>query len=169
MPDLDDHAVLVRLASPSGTSNVKMTEIATELSSTIRDIEGVDNVGASVGRAVTGDRIVDVNSGEIMVSIDQDADYDETVDEIRSASNDVEGAEVKVSKYLDDRVSTIGALLSGQNTVEGDGMDVFFGTDKPLRVRVFGQEQQALEDEATKIAKIVSRDRGRSQRHRREA
>ena len=75
--------MLVRLASPSGTSNVKMTEIATELSSTIRDIEGVDNVGASVGRAVTGDRIVDVNSGEIMVSIDQDADYDETVDEIR--------------------------------------------------------------------------------------
>ena len=104
VPDLDDHAVLVRLASPSGTSNVKMTEIATELSSTIRDIEGVNNVGASVGRAVTGDRIVDVNAGGIMVSIDQDADYDETVDEIRTASKDVEGAEVKVSKYLDDRV-----------------------------------------------------------------
>ncbi len=156
VPDLDDHAVLVRLASPSGTSNVRMTEIATELSSTIRDIEGVDNVGASVGRAVTGDRIVDVNSGEIMVSIDQDADYDETVDEIRSASKDVAGVKVKVSKYLDDRVSAIGGLLSGQNTVEGNGMDVFFGSDKPLRVRVFGQEQQALQDEATKIAKIVN-------------
>jgi Cu/Ag efflux pump CusA len=160
VPDLDDHAVLVRLASPSGTSNVKMTEIATELSSTIRDIEGVDNVGASVGRAVTGDRIVDVNAGEIMVSIDQDAEYDETVDEIRDAAKEVRGAEVKVSKYLDDRVSTIGGLLSGQNTVEGNGMDVFFGTDKPLRVRVFGQEQQALEDEATKIAKIVGEVEG---------
>jgi Cu/Ag efflux pump CusA len=160
VPDLDDHAVLVRLASPSGTSNVKMTEIATELSSKIRDIEGVDNVGASVGRAVTGDRIVDVNAGEIMVNIDQDAEYDETVDEIRNAADDVEGAEVKVSKYLDDRVSTIGGLLSGQNTVEGNGMDVFFGTDKPLRVRVFGQEQQALEDEATKIAKIVGEVEG---------
>jgi Cu/Ag efflux pump CusA len=160
VPDLDDHAVLVRLASPSGTSNVKMTEIATELSSKIRDIEGVDNVGASVGRAVTGDRIVDVNAGEIMVSIDQDAEYDETLDEIRNAADDVEGAEVKVSKYLDDRVSTIGGLLSGQNTVEGNGMDVFFGTDKPLRVRVFGQEQQALEDEATKIAKIIGEVEG---------
>ena len=39
-------------------------------------------------------------------------------------------------------------------------MDVFFGTDKPLRVRVFGQEQQALEDEATKIAKIVGEVEG---------
>ncbi|MGH3474068.1 MAG: efflux RND transporter permease subunit [Aeromicrobium sp.] len=156
VPDLEDHAVLVRLASPSGTSNVKMTEIATELSSAIRDVEGVENVGASVGRAVTGDRIVDVNSAEIMVKIGQDADYDETVDEIRSASRGVEGAEVKVSKYLDDRVSSIGALLSGKNSVEGDGMNVFFGTDKPLKVRVFGQEQEALEAEAAKIAKIVN-------------
>ena len=156
VPDLDDHAVLVRLASPSGTSNVKMTEIATELSSTIRDIEGVDAVGASVGRAVTGDRIVDVNAGEIMVNIDKDADYDETVDEIRDASENVEGADVKVSTYLDDRVSTIGALLSGKNSVQGDGMNVFFGTDKPLKVRVFGQDQKTLEAEAAKIAKVVN-------------
>ncbi len=156
VPDLDDHAVLVRLASPSGTSNVKMTEIATELSATIRDIEGVANVGASVGRAVTGDRIVDVNAGEIMVKIDQDADYDETVDEIRDASEVVEGAEVKVSKYLDDRVSAIGALLSGKNSVEGDGMDVLFGTEDPLSVRVFGQEQEKLEAEAAKVAEIIN-------------
>ena len=96
-----------------------------------------------------------MNAGEIMVGIAQDADYDETVDEIRDASKNVEGAKVKVSKYLDDRVSTIGALVSGQNSVEGNGMDVFFGTDKPLKVRVFGQEQEALETEAAKIAKIV--------------
>ncbi|MGH3456779.1 efflux RND transporter permease subunit [Aeromicrobium sp.] len=156
VPDLEDHAVLVRLASPSGTSNVKMTEIATDLSAKIRDLEGVQNVGASVGRAVTGDRIVDVNAGEIMVKIDQDADYDETVDAIRRASSGTEGAEVKVSTYVDDRVSTIGALLSGQNVVEGDGMDVFIGTDKPIKVRVFGQEQQVLEEQAAKVAEIVN-------------
>jgi Cu/Ag efflux pump CusA len=160
VPDLEDHAVLVRLASPSGTSNVKMTEIASDLSAEIRDIDGVDNVGASVGRAVTGDRIVDVNSGEIVVSIDKDADYDETVDAIRGASRNVEGADVKVSTYLDDRVSTIGALLSGQNSVEGDGADVFIGTDQPLQVRVFGQEQDVLEEQAAKVAAVVSEVEG---------
>jgi Cu/Ag efflux pump CusA len=97
-----------------------------------------------------------VNAGEIMVKIDQDADYDETVDEIRDASEVVEGAEVKVSKYLDDRVSAIGALLSGKNSVEGDGMDVLFGTEDPLSVRVFGQEQETLEAEAAKVAKIIN-------------
>ncbi len=160
VPDLDDHAVLVRLTSPSGTSNVKMTEIATELSAKISAVEGVDNVAASVGRAVTGDRIVDVNAGEIMVKIDGDAEYDEAVEEIRDATDGTEGAEVTVSTYLDDRVSAIGALLSGQNSVEGDGMDVFVGTDQPIRVRVFGQEQDVLQEQAAKVAEVVSKVKG---------
>lgn len=155
VPDLEDHAVLVRLASPSGTSNVKMTKIATELSASIREIDGVENVGASVGRAVTGDRIVDVNSGEIVVKIDQDADYEKTLEEIRDAGGKVDGVRVAVSTYLDDRVRAIGGLLSGQNTVDGDGMEVFFGSDRPLRIRVFGQEQRKLEEQAARVAQIA--------------
>lgn len=155
VPDLQDQAVLVRLESPTGTSNVKMTEIATKVSAQLRDVDGVDNVGASVGRAVTGDRIVDVNSGEIMVKIDQDADYDETLDAIRSISDSTTGATAAVSTYLDDRVRTIGALLSGQNSVQGDGLDVFIGTDKPIRVRVYGQNPDELQKQAAKVEKIV--------------
>ena len=156
VPDLKDHAVLVRLESPTGTSNVQMTKTATELSSRLRDLEGVTNVAASVGRAVTGDRIVDVNSGELIVKIDEDADYDETVEEIRRASDSTNGAVSTVSTYLDDRVRTIGALLSGENTVNGDGMDVFVGADKPIRVRVYGQDPKVLEAQAAKVEKIVS-------------
>ncbi|MGI9086075.1 MAG: efflux RND transporter permease subunit [Aeromicrobium sp.] len=160
VPDLKDQAVLVRLESPTGTSNVKMTKIATELSARLRDVDGVENVGASVGRAVTGDRIVDVNSGEIMVNIDQDADYDETLAAIRRTSDSVTGATSEVSTYLDDRVRTIGALLSGQNSVQGDGLDVFIGTDKPIRVRVYGQDPDELRTQAAKVEKIVQQVEG---------
>ncbi|MGA9101475.1 efflux RND transporter permease subunit [Aeromicrobium sp.] len=156
VPDLKDQAVLVRLESPTGTSNVEMTRIATSLSSELRDLDGVANVGASVGRAVTGDRIVDVNSGEIVVKIDQDADYDKTLDAIRRTSDGVDGATADVSTYLEDRVRTIGALLSGQNTVKGDGLDVFIGTDQPIRVRVYGQDPKVLKSQADKVAKIVA-------------
>ena len=156
VPDLKDQAVLVRLESPTGTSNVEMTRTATELSSRLRDIEGVKNVAASVGRAVTGDRIVDVNSGEIVVKIDEDAEYDETVEEIRRASDSTTGAVSTVSTYLDDRVRTIGALVSGENTVNGDGLDVFIGADKPIKVRVYGQDPKVLKTQAAKIEKIVS-------------
>ncbi len=160
IPDLEDNSVLVRLESPTGTSNIEMTKIATELSSQLRSIEGVADVGASVGRAVTGDRIVDVNSGEIMVTIDGDADYDETYKAIRRTSNGVDGAVAKVSTYLDDRVSTIGALLNGENLVNGDGLDVFIGTDQPITVRVYGQDPKVLEEQAAKVKKIIDEVEG---------
>ena len=155
VPDLRDQAVLVRLESPTGTSNVEMTRLATAVSSRLRSVDGVANVAASVGRAVTGDRIVDVNSGEIMVKIDQDADYEKTLTAIRRTSDSVTGVTANVSTYLDDRVSTIGALLSGQNSVRGDGLDVFIGTDKPIKVRVYGQDPAELKTQAARVVKIV--------------
>jgi Cu/Ag efflux pump CusA len=160
VPDLEDQAVLVRLESPTGTSNVEMTRIATQLSAQLRELEGVANVGASVGRAVTGDRIVDVNSGEIVVKVDSDADYDKTLDAIQRTSDSTKGAVAAVSTYLDDRVSTIGALLQGENSVKGDGMDVFIGTDKPITVRVYGQDPKELKTQAARVEKVIRQVEG---------
>ena len=41
------------------------------------------HVGAHVGRAVTGDQMVGINSSQIWISIDPKADYDKTVAAIR--------------------------------------------------------------------------------------
>ena len=157
VPDLKDTSVLVRIDSPTGTSNVKMTQIATKLGAELRKLEGVSSVGATVGRAVTGDRLVDVNSGEIVVTIDDTADYDKTLQEIRHTSDDVEGAAATVSTYFDDRVSTVGALLNGENSVTGQGLDVFVGSDQPLTVRVYGQEPKELEKQAARVMQVVSK------------
>ena len=67
VPSIQDRDVLVRMETPTGTSNTKTTAIATALSKQLRAIDGVDNVVGAVGRAITGDRIVDVNSGEMIV------------------------------------------------------------------------------------------------------
>ncbi|MGA9715414.1 MAG: efflux RND transporter permease subunit [Aeromicrobium sp.] len=155
VPDLKDTAVLVRIESPTGTSNIKMTQIATTLSSELRDVAGVSSVGATVGRAVTGDRIVDVNSGEIIVTIGDDADYDKSLDEIRQATENVDGAVATVSTYVNDRVSTVGALLNGDSSVSGDGLDVFIGADRPITVRVFGQEPEELQKQAALVQKVI--------------
>ena len=103
IPSFKDRDLLVRLDGEPGTSNPRMTRIATDLSRELRAIPGVDNVGAHVGRAVTGDQVVDVNSGELWVSIDSSADYDATVASIercgrpharrRSRSRQLLGAE----------------------------------------------------------------------------
>ena len=56
-----------------------MNRITALASHELRAIPGVRNVGAHVGRAITSDQVVGVNSGELWVSIDPDADYDATV------------------------------------------------------------------------------------------
>ena len=70
--------LLVRLTAAPGTSLPEMTG-SRPRERELRAIPGVDDVGAHVGRAVTSDQVVDVNSGELWVSIDPRADYDATL------------------------------------------------------------------------------------------
>ena len=51
----------IQIEADSGTSQPRMTEIATGLSHDLRSLPGIRNVGAHIGRAVTGDQTVDVD------------------------------------------------------------------------------------------------------------
>jgi CzcA family heavy metal efflux pump len=156
IPSFKDRNVLVRLDAEPGTSNPRMTEIATQLSRELRSIPGVDNVGAHVGRAITGDQLVDVNSGEVWVSIDSDADYDATVASIEDAVAGVQGARGDIVTYSEQKIRDVGALREGENLVTGDGLDVLTGSDKPLVVRVYGQNLDILRREATNVRTLMS-------------
>ena len=45
----------------------------------LRAVDGVQNVGAHVGRAITSDQVAGINAGEIWVSIAPDAEYASTM------------------------------------------------------------------------------------------
>jgi CzcA family heavy metal efflux pump len=156
IPSFKDTNVLVRLDGEPGTSNPRMTTIATELGRELRSIPGVDNVGAQVGRAVTGDQVVDVNSSELWVSIDSGADYDETVAEIEDAVGRTRGVDRDVVTYSSQKIRDVGALTDGDNPVRGDDLNVLTGSDKPLVVRVYGQDLATLRREADKVRRVVS-------------
>jgi Cu/Ag efflux pump CusA len=156
VPSFKDRDVLVRLDAEPGTSNPRMTEIATQVSRDLRGIDGVDNVGAHVGRAIGSDQRVDVNRSELYVSITSGADYDSTFESIENAVDGVQGVRTDVTTYSNQKIKDVGALDEGSNPVSGNGLDVLTGTDKPLAVRVFGQDQDVLRREANKIRDIVS-------------
>lgn len=156
VPTVQDRAVLVRLESPPGTSNTRMTTIATSLSAKLHRVDGVSNVGAAVGRAITGDRIVDVNSGEMIVSIDPDANYDKTMASIKRISESTKGADAEVTTYSTQRVRDVGAVTRGENLARGGGLDVMTGVSRPLTVRVYGQNLAVLKKEALRVQKVVS-------------
>lgn len=156
LPTLKDRNVLVRLDAEAGTSNPRMTAIATDLSRDLRRISGVRNVGGQVGRAVTGDRIVDVNSAEVVVSMKRGADYDETRAAIDAAVRRVEGARAQTTTYSAQKLRDVGALTSGENRATGDGLSVLTGEGKPLTVRLYGQDLATLQREAARVRLLMN-------------
>jgi CzcA family heavy metal efflux pump len=157
IPSFKDRDVLVHLEASPGTSESKMSATTTQLGSQLKTIPGVEKVGATVGRAITGDQIVDVNSSELSVGLAPSADYDSTMASIRDvvghAQQDVQGS---VGTYSDQAIRNVGALYSGEQPKPGHGLDVVTGVHEPLVVRVYGQDTNVLRREADKVRGVVS-------------
>ncbi len=139
LPALKERELLVNLATPPGTSYDETYRIMSRVSRELKSLPGVRNVGAHIGRAVTGDQIVGINSGQIWVGIDPNADYDEMVSKIRETIDGYPGIDRTLQAYLRDTVSE--ALTGESNAVV---------------VRIFGQRREVLRQMAEEVRKALS-------------
>jgi CzcA family heavy metal efflux pump len=156
IPSFKDRDVLIELEGEPGTSGPRMTQIATALTRELRSLPGIDNAAAHIGRAVTGDQTVDVNSGEVWVSVASGADYADTLDNINDVVARVPGVGRDVVTYSGQKIRDVGALDDGENPNRGGGLDVLTGSDRPLVVRVYGQDLAALRREAGRVRRLLS-------------
>jgi Cu/Ag efflux pump CusA len=116
-----------------------MNDLTAQAVSKLESLPGVRNVGAHVGRAIVSDRIVNVNSAEIWVNLDPLADYDATLGRVEEAAGGFEGLSSDVTTYSDQRVA-----------------DVLQATDHDIAVRIFGENEQILQDKAIEIRNAIS-------------
>jgi CzcA family heavy metal efflux pump len=156
VPSFKDRDVLVRLQGPPGTSESKMSGLTAQVSRDLGSIPGVEDVGGHVGRALTGDQIVDVNSSTLSVQIGSDADYDATVAEIDDVVGSLdETLKSNVTTYSQQQIGAVGTLVDAEAPGSGNNLDVLTGADKPLVVRVYGQDLGTLRHEANDVRDIV--------------
>jgi Cu/Ag efflux pump CusA len=160
VPGFQDRNVLIRLEGQPGTSNQAMTERATQLSRLLTDLPGVAAVGAHVGRAVTGDRVVNVNSSDVWVAVEPDVDYEDTMELINQAAVSVSGVSAQVTPYTAQKLRDVGALKSGANLVTSGGLDVLTGLDTPIAVRLYGQDSKILAQQAAVVKDLMSKVEG---------
>jgi CzcA family heavy metal efflux pump len=152
VPSFKDRDVLVRLQGPPGTSEPKMSGITADLSRELGAIPGVEDVGGHVGRALTGDQIVDVNSSTLSVKVGSDADYDATVASIGDVVDRLDQTvDREVVTYSQQSVRDVGTLIDAEAPNSGDNLDVLTGADKPLVVRLYGQNLDVLRSEANEV------------------
>jgi CzcA family heavy metal efflux pump len=139
LPTLKEREVLVNWTTPPGTSHKETYRITSRVGRELQSLPGVRNVSAHIGRAITGDQVVGINSSQIWVGIEDDADHDEMVEAIRKTVDGYPGVDRSVQAYLRDTVSEV---LTGEST--------------PIVVRIFGQNRDILRDKAEDVRQALS-------------
>src|SRR3989449_289353 len=142
-PALKERELLVNWTTAPGTSYAETYRITSRVSRRLKTISGGRNVGAPVGRAVTGDQVVGINSSQIWVSIDPAADYDRTVAAVRETIDGYPGSERSMHTYLRDKVS-----------------EVLTGTGTAIVVRLFGPKRDVLRQKAEELTAALAGIRG---------
>ena len=143
LPSFKDTDLLVTWDGPPGTSLTEMSRITQLAAKELRAVPGVENVGAHIGRAVTSDQVVGVDSSEIWLRVRSGADYAKTVDRIQAVVGGYPGLQSNVLTYPQQRIRK-----------------VLTGSSDPIVVRIFGQELDVLRTKAAEVQKIMSETDG---------
>jgi CzcA family heavy metal efflux pump len=139
LPSFNDRNLVVRWEGPPGTSQPEMERITARAARELRSIPGVTAVSGEIGRAVLGDQVVDINSGELFVDVDRRADYQRTLAAVRDTVDGYPGIVRNVETY--ERQSVRRALT---------------GSSDPLVVRVFGPNFGVLHSTADQVRRALT-------------
>jgi Cu/Ag efflux pump CusA len=140
LPTFKQTDLRIQFDAAPGTSQPEMNRIVAQATNELKAIPGVRNIGSHIGRAITGDQLTGINSGEIWISIDPGANYDAT----RVAINEV--------------VAGYPGLLRNVNTYQPERIDQVVATEsgKDMVVRVYGYEFDVLESKAEEVQAAMS-------------
>jgi Cu/Ag efflux pump CusA len=116
-----------------------MNSLVTQASSELKAVPGVQSVSAHVGRAVFGDKVINIHYAELWVSLDPQANYDRTVNALEEKLGGFTNADFKVRSYLQQ--VTEQAPASASNS---------------LTVRVLGEDHQVLRAQAEQLQQAVA-------------
>jgi len=139
LPSLKERYLRIEWAGAPGTSHPEMVRVMTLASRELRSIPGVSGAFVHVGRAVTGDQIVDVNASQLWIGIAPDADYDATVAAIQETVDGYPGLASNVQSYLSSRIR-----------------EVLAGTSQSVAVRIYGKKRDVLRAKAEEVRQALA-------------
>ncbi len=160
LPEFEERQLLVNVDAPPGTSRPEMVRMTSEMTRELREIEGIENVGTHIGRAVLADQIVTIDSGTLWVTIGDDADYDDTVGSIEAIADGYPDVGLEVLTYSDQVIQSVAALddrTSDAAVRDGDSaLDILTGADEPVVVRIYGTDLEDLSAKAEEVRTAIA-------------
>jgi Cu/Ag efflux pump CusA len=134
LPAFPDGDVLIDVKAVAGTSLPEMDRITSRMGDDLATVPGVLNVGSHIGRAITSDQVVGVDAAQLWVSVDPEADHDETLASINAVVDAYPGIANTVRTYTDERIG---------NALADD--------DRAIDVRLYGQDLGILHAKADEM------------------
>ena len=147
LPGLKQTDLLVAVEAAPGASRPEMNRVLAQASSELESIPGVRSVDSHVGRAVTGDAVVGINSGELWISLDPAGDYDSTVSAVRAVVAGYPGMLREVQTYQPERIA-----------------EVLTRPEQDVVVRIYGHEFDVLREKAGEVTGILAQIEGAHRR-----
>ena len=147
-PKFKERDFLIHWLTPPGTSVAEEVRTTERLSHDLLAIPGVRSFGSHIGQAFLGEEVAGVNFGENWISLDPDADYRKTLEEIEDTINSYPGLFREALTYLNERIE-----------------EVLTGAKEPLVVRVYGQDLKVLRAKAAQIQHAIARIPGVTDAH----
>ena len=133
-PHFKERNFLIHWITKPGSSVTEERRIVTRLSKELRAIPGVRNFGSHIGQALLADELNGVNFGENWISVEPDADYDETVAAVEDVVYGYPGLFHNVENYLNERID-----------------EVLSGSSQTFVVRIYGPDLQIIHAKAEEV------------------
>lgn len=140
LPDFRESNFVILMAGMPDSSLAESERVGGNLGKRLLDIPGVKSVAQQIGRADLSEDTWGPNISEIWVSLDDAAEYDLVLGEIRSLLDATPGYAFQVKQFLRERID-----------------EVLTGSTADLIVRLVGPDLDVMRRHAAKIAAIVSR------------
>jgi CzcA family heavy metal efflux pump len=138
-PLLQETDLLIRWEGVPGMSHPAMKRISAQATRELRSLPGVRDVGVHVGRAVMSDQVTNVNSAELWISIDPNADYDTMVAAIEEVVDGYAGLDSEILTYPHQRM-----------------LEALKGSDDDIVVNIYGQDLEVLRSKAEEVRQAIA-------------
>jgi len=142
-PEFKQKDLLMHWVATPSAGDAEMARTSTELGQKLRAIPGVSTFATHAGRARQADEIVGMNFAEAWISIDREADYDETMAAVEKAVAGYPGMFTDVQTYLNERTH-----------------EVLGGTSEKITIRLYGTDLATLRTTAEKVRRRAAEVRG---------
>jgi CzcA family heavy metal efflux pump len=139
LPNFKERDFLMHWLTEPATGASEETRVSVRACRDLREIPGVRNCGSHIGQALMSDEIYGVYFGENWISVNEDVDYDKTLDAVHRTVEGYPGLYRDVQTYLRERIK-----------------EVLTGTSESIVVRVFGPELPVLREKADEIAERIA-------------